>query len=72
SGELTYILPDFSKDIAVKVTSSCIVDMEDLIALASSWLSTGANLAGDETVNLLDFNVLAGYWLTDCPTDWPF
>ncbi|MBN1766004.1 MAG: hypothetical protein JW860_12150, partial [Sedimentisphaerales bacterium] len=72
AGELTYTLPDFSKDIAVKVTSSCIVDIGDFQEFQSFWLLPGPNLSGTDIVNLSDFSVLAGYWLNDCPGDWPF
>ncbi|MFA6186764.1 MAG: DUF5060 domain-containing protein [Phycisphaerae bacterium] len=75
SGMLTYTLPDFSKDIAVKV-KPCTVDFNDLEAFFNQWLLSGTGLAGDlaggGSVNSADFSVLAGYWMGKCPTGWPF
>jgi len=76
SGTLTYTLPDFSRDIAVKVRPHCPVGIEDLAAFCSQWLWTGeqldSNLAGGPGVDFADFNVLADYWLQDCPPSWPY
>jgi len=70
AGQLTYTLPDFSKDIAVKVT--CVVDFYDLAEFCERWLQQGPNLAGSSTVTFADFSVLAGYWQNKCPAGWPF
>ena len=77
SGVLTYTLPDFSKDIAVKVRSGCIVNLGDLDGFCSQWLQAeppelSADLNGDGKVDFVDFNILAGYWMGNCPVDWPF
>jgi hypothetical protein len=72
SGTLTYTLPDFSKDIAVKVRPPCIVDLDDLATMCAQWLQPGPNLAGGSNVDLKDFSVLAGYWMGQCPAGWPF
>ena len=76
SGQLTYTLPDFTKDIAVKVRPTCIVGLDDLAAFCDQWLWSGlglqADLAGGNTVNFADFNVLAGNWMSQCPPGWPF
>ena len=75
SGLLTYTLPDFSKDIAVKV-KPCIVNLDDLAAFFAQWLMSGpeldADLAGGGSVDFADFSVLAGYWMDTCPAGWPF
>ena len=75
AGQLTYTLPDFSKDIAVKVTR--IVDLQDLDAFCAQWLGTeppekSADLNGNGHVDFVDFSILAGYWQNKCPADWPF
>ncbi len=74
SGQLTYVLPDFTKDIAVKVTR--IVDIYDLDAFCNYWLQTGSNIGADlnhdGNVNFVDFSIFAGYWMDGCPADWPF
>jgi len=74
SGQLTYTLPDFTKDIAVKVTR--IVDIYDLDAFCSQWLQTGSGLSSDfdhnGSVNFADFSKFAGYWAAKCPAGWPF
>jgi len=77
SGVLTYTLPDFSKDIAVKVRSGCIVNLGDLDGFCSQWPQAeppelSADLNGDGKVDFVDFNILAGYWMGNCPADWPF
>lgn len=75
SGLLTYILPDFSKDIAVKVRPLCIVDFDDLATFCSQWLQSGpdleANLDGIGMVDFIDYSTLANYWLQQCPENWP-
>lgn len=74
SGMLAYTLPDFSKDIAVKVTR--VVNFRDFAAFADQWRQTGTNLSADLNhdggVDLADLNVLAGYWPNKCPAGWPF
>jgi hypothetical protein len=74
SGQLTYTLPDFSKDIAVKVIG--VVELYDLDAFSNYWLQTGSNIDADLNhdgkVNFVDFSILAGYWMDNCPSDWPF
>ncbi|MCJ7728762.1 MAG: DUF5060 domain-containing protein [Sedimentisphaerales bacterium] len=74
AGQLTYTLPDFSKDIAVKVTR--IVYLYDLGAFCAQWLQPGPNLDadldGDDDVDFADFSILAGYWSGQCPAGWPF
>ncbi|MGA2172679.1 MAG: DUF5060 domain-containing protein [Sedimentisphaerales bacterium] len=72
SGVLTYTLPDFSKDIAVKVKPPCVVDLEDLAELCAYWLESGPIIAGGSNVDFADFSVLAGYWMSACPSAWPF
>jgi hypothetical protein len=74
NGQLTYTLPDFSKDIAVKVTG--IVELYDLDLFSSNWLQTGPNnpadLNHDGKVDFTDFSILAGYWMGNTPGNWPF
>jgi Domain of unknown function (DUF5060) len=74
SGQLTYTLPDFSKDIAVKVIG--VVDIYDLAAFGNYWLQTGSNLSADLNhdgkVDFADFCILAGYWMNSSPGNWPF
>jgi hypothetical protein len=76
SGVLTYTLPDFSKDIAVKVRPTCPVSLDDVYAFCGQWLSTGsgldADLAGGGSVDFADFSVLAGAWEAKCPAGWPY
>ena len=74
AGQLSYTLPDFSKDIAVKVTG--VVEIYDLDAFCNYWLQTGSNIGADLNhdgkVDFGDFSILAGYWMGNCPPDWPF
>jgi len=74
NGQITYTLPDFSKDIAVKVIG--VVDIYDLDAFCNYWLQTGSNLSADLNhdgkVDFVDFSILAGYWMQNCPGNWPF
>lgn len=72
SGVLTYTLPDFDRDIAVKIKLPCIVGLDDVAAMSSQWLQAGPNLAGGSNVDFDDFSVLAGYWMGPCPDGWPF
>ncbi len=73
--ELIIELPDFEKDIAVKVKPLCTVNFYDLETFCSQWLQTGsgleANLDGLGLVDFRDFSFLAEYWLQPCPNDWP-
>jgi hypothetical protein len=75
SGTLTYTLPDFTRDIAVKVTP-CIVDLEDLNALCQQWLATAPDLpwdlTGDNKVSLPDLATIAAHYRQPCPPTWPF
>ena len=74
SGQLTYTLPDFTQDIAVKVIG--VVDIYDLDAFCDYWLQTGSNLSADLNhdgkVDFADFCILAGYWMNSSPANWPF
>ncbi len=74
NGQLTYMLPDFSKDIAVKVTG--VVELYDLEAFSNYWLQTGSNIGADLNhdgkVDSIDFSILAGYWMGNSPANWPF
>jgi len=74
NGQLTYVLPDFTKDIAVKVIG--VVDIYDLDAFCDYWLQTGSNLSADLNhdgkVDFADFCILAGYWMDSSPANWPF
>jgi hypothetical protein len=74
NGQLTYTLPDFSKDIAVKVIG--VIDIYDLDAFSNYWLQTGSNIGADLNhdgkVNFADFSILAGYWMNSSPANWPF
>ena len=58
----------------------CFVDMEDLANFLADWLASGnlpgnlnypANPVPENPVDFLDFSILASYWLTYCPHDWP-
>jgi hypothetical protein len=74
AGQLTYTLPDFSKDIAVKATR--IVNLRDFAAFAAQWRQTSSNLNSDldhdGNVDLGDISILTSRWLDKYPTDWPF
>jgi hypothetical protein len=73
SGQLTYTLPDFTKDIAVKVTG--VIELYDLDTFSNYWLQTGSNISADLNhdgkVNFTDFSILAGYWMDSSPANWP-
>ena len=60
--------------VAYKV-KVCVVNLENLLDFAAQWLATGdgipADLTGNQQVDLLDFGMLAEYWLDYCPSDWP-
>jgi hypothetical protein len=74
SGQLTYTLPDFTQDIAVKVAR--VVNFRDFAAFAAQWQQTGSNIDADlnhnGNVNFVDFSILAGYWMNSSPANWPF
>jgi hypothetical protein len=74
SGQLSYTLPDFTKDIAVKVTG--VVEIYDFDTFCNYWLQTGSNIPADLNhdgkVDSVDFSIFAGYWMNNCPPDWPF
>jgi hypothetical protein len=58
----------------------CIVDLEDFAQFAAYWLEVscdagndycgGANLDGENGVNIDDLTVLANEWLNFCPNGW--
>ncbi len=74
NSELIIELPDFDRDIAVKV-KSMLVDFDDLVIFCGQWLQEGsglsADLDGSNNVNLKDYSIFADYWLDRCPTGWP-
>ena len=74
AGQLSYTLPDFTKDIAVKVTR--IVNFRDFAAFAVQWQQTGSNIGADLNydgkVDFTDFSILASYWMDSSPANWPF
>jgi hypothetical protein len=74
-GRITYTLPDFSKDVAVKIRPACIVGFDDLAAFTSQWLLSGwgltFDLTSDKQVDSIDFALLAESWLDSCPSGWP-
>ncbi|MHC4625033.1 MAG: hypothetical protein ACYS4W_14150, partial [Planctomycetota bacterium] len=53
----------------------CFVDFEDLGLLSDHWLDTSpgcrADLDGTGRVDFVDYSILAGFWLEECPHDWP-
>lgn len=73
-GVLTFTLPAFEKDIAVKVKPACIVGPSHLLSLAEDWLvetpGLPADLVTDGKVNLADFAALSAHWLDLCPPSW--
>ena len=52
----------------------CIVNMQDLANFLVYWLNEApgspADLNEDGVVDLIDYGILAGYWLSHCPFDW--
>jgi hypothetical protein len=76
AGKLLLALPDFTKDIAVKIKPLCIVvDFNDLAAFCRQWLQEGpglgADLYGSNKVDLMDYSIFADYWLGCRPATWP-
>jgi hypothetical protein len=69
-GVLTAVLPDFSRDIAVKIIPVCIVGLPDLLAMAAEWLSVdcdcSADINEDQRVDLIDMAELSGVWMSRC------
>lgn len=53
----------------------CFVNLDDLHQLAMAWLDSGvaidADLNNNGEVNLVDFRILASWWLRYCPNNWP-
>jgi hypothetical protein len=52
----------------------CVVNLTDLKRLAEAWLSSGVLLADLDLsgkVDMADFAMLSGWWMTHCPADWP-
>jgi len=76
AGRLLLALPDFTRDIAVKVKPLCIlVDSNDLELFCKQWLQEGPDLGADlndsNSVDLKDYSIFADYWLDCCPETWP-
>ena len=76
AGKLLLALPDFTKDIAVKVKPLCIlVDFNDLAVFCRQWLQEGPGLGADlydsNNVDLRDYSIFADYWLGCRPVTWP-
>lgn len=69
-GVLTAGLPEFSRDIAVKVVPACFVGMSDLLTMAAAWLSDPgqwpADRNGDQRVDITDLEALSGVWMARC------
>ncbi len=74
SGLLPCTIPDFSKDIAVKITPACVVNTTLLDRLIDEWMMAGAGLqadfSGDQQIDYQDFRELSAYWLSFCPEAW--
>ncbi|MFC1781952.1 hypothetical protein ACFL02_00010 [Planctomycetota bacterium] len=54
----------------------CHVDIPDLFNFLQDWLKTGPGWAGDlnddNSVDLVDYNIIANHWLHLCPDTWPW
>ena len=54
----------------------CFVGMPDMFNFLQDWLKTGAGWAGDlnddNSVDLVDYNIIATHWLRLCPDSWPW
>jgi hypothetical protein len=55
--------------------TTCTVDLDDLIRFCDLWLQSGvglyADMDGSETVDFVDYALLADQWLELCPPGWP-
>ena len=76
AGELLLSLPDFTRDIAVKVKPACIlVDFDDLEVFSEQWLEEGPGLGADlndsGNIDLKDYGIFADYWFDCRPAAWP-
>ncbi len=76
AGKLLLALPDFTKDIAVKVKPRCIlIDFNDLAVFSEQWLHEGPGLGADlndsGNIDLKDYSILGDYWLDCRPAAWP-
>ena len=52
----------------------CMVGLDDLAGFAADWLEAGdvpGNLDTLGIVDMQDYGILASYWLSYCPGDWP-
>lgn len=62
--------PCFAECRAANLNGTGIVNFVDYAILASDWIETGLDLAGDinrdERVQWVDLNILTAYWLSDC------
>ena len=52
------------------------IDLEELASVAHFWLWTAEKLPGDfdgnNTVNMVDYSMMAAYWMCYCPYNWRF
>ncbi len=74
--ELIIDLPDFTKDIAVKIKPLCsLVGFDDLAVFCEQWLQEGLGLGADlndsNNVDLKDYSIFADYWLGCRSAKWP-
>ncbi len=74
--ELIINLPDFDRDIAVKVKPRCVlIGFDDLLVFCEQWLHEGTGLWADlddsNKVDLKDYDIFTDYWLDCRPADWP-
>jgi len=55
--------------------TTCIVDFDDLQKFCQQWLQTGpgliADLDGSNSVDFIDYSILANEWFDYCPIGWP-
>ncbi|MBN2511348.1 MAG: hypothetical protein JXB18_00285, partial [Sedimentisphaerales bacterium] len=74
AGLLTCTIPNFSQDIAVKITPACVVDNMMLDRLVDEWMMAGgglqADFSSDQQIDFQDFRELSAYWLKICPESW--
>ncbi|UCG58087.1 MAG: DUF5060 domain-containing protein [Phycisphaerales bacterium] len=76
AGNLLLALPDFARDIAVKVKPLCLpVGFDDLAVFCRQWLQEGAALGADlnnsNNVDFEDYGMFADHWLGCRPPTWP-